>query len=98
MARWLVRVALVLLSVVGAGGVILGAATAETTARELLVTCLACGEQWLFMPSATLGAGLLSLLSRHPRLADRCPKCGSRAVVFGHPRSTGQPPHQSRPS
>jgi len=76
--------ALVLISVVSAGGVVLGAASAETTARDLLVTCLTCGEQWIFAPSATLGAGFLSLIRRQRKPVDKCPKCGSRAVIFGH--------------
>jgi hypothetical protein len=84
MSRWLLRLALVLVSIVGAGGVVLGAASAETAARELLVTCLTCGEQWIFAPSATLGAGLWSLIRRRRKPSDLCPKCGSRAVIFGH--------------
>jgi len=88
---------LVLISVVSAGGVVLGAASAETTARELLVTCLTCGEQWIFAPSATLGAGLLSLLRRRRKPVDTCPKCGSRTVVFGHTHERQQT-HQGRTS
>ena len=85
MFGWLSRLALILVTVMAgacAGGVVLGAASAETRVTELLVTCLSCGEHWLFTPSATLGAGLLSLLRRR-KLADRCPKCGSREVAFG---------------
>ena len=87
MPGWISRLALVAITVMAtacAGGVVLGAASAETQAAELLVTCLSCGEQWLFAPSATLGAGLLSLLRRR-KPVDTCPKCGSRAVSFGHP-------------
>ncbi len=84
MARWFLRLALVLISIAGAGGVALGAASAETTARELLVTCLACGEQWVFAPSATLAAGFLSLFRRQRQPDDTCPKCGSRTAIFGH--------------
>ncbi len=97
MSRWLLRLALVLISIVGAGGVALGAASAETTARELLVTCLTCGEQWIFAPSATLAAGFLSLIRRQRQPADKCPKCGSRAAIFGHPLH-GQTANQRRTS
>ena len=86
MPGWMMRVALMfltLLSAVFAGGAVLGAASAETHVAELLVTCLACGEQWIYVPSSTLGAGLLSLFRRRT-LADRCPKCRSRAVAFSH--------------
>ena len=86
MPAWFARLALVFLSLVAtacAGCSLLGAASAETHVTELIVTCLSCGEQWLFAPSATVSAGLLSLLTRR-KLADRCSKCGSRAVAFGH--------------
>src|SRR4029450_9055103 len=86
MFGWLSRLALILVTVTAgacASGVVLGAASAETQVTELLVTCLSCGEHWLFTPSATLGAGLLSLLRRR-RLVDRCAKCGSREGAFGH--------------
>ena len=93
MLGWLSRLVLVLVTVIAGGcasGVVLGAASAETQVTELLVTCLSCGEHWLFTPSATLGAGLLSLLRRR-RLVDKCPKCGSREVAFGHtPRLEGE--------
>ena len=92
MVGWLSRLVLILVTVIAgacASGVVLGAASAGTRVTELLVTCLSCGEHWLFTPSATLGAGLLSLLRRR-RLVDRCPKCGSREVAFGHmPRLEG---------
>lgn len=86
MTRWFARLAIVFFSLLAtacAGGTLLGAAAAETQIAELLVTCLTCGEQWIFAPPATLGAGLLSLLTRR-KPADKCPKCGSRAVKFGH--------------
>lgn len=86
MPGWLSRLALVVLSFLAtawAGSTLLGAASAQTHVTELLVTCLSCGEQWTYAPSATVGAGLLSLFRRR-KLADRCPKCGSRAVAFGH--------------
>ena len=86
MLGWLSRLVLILVTVIAgacASGAVLGAASAETHVTELLVTCLSCGEHWLFTPSATLGAGLLSLLRRR-RLVDKCPKCGSREVAFGH--------------
>ena len=72
---------------------VLGAASAETQVTELVATCLSCGEQWLFVPSATLGAGFLSFFRRR-KPVDKCPKCGSRAVAFGHPEQTpaGSPP------
>ena len=97
MPGWVTRLALVVLSVVAtacAGGTIVGAAAAETHVTELLVTCLSCGEQWLYAPSATIGAGLLSLFTRR-RLADRCPKCKSRAVVYGHAHEHAKS-HQGR--
>jgi ribosomal protein S27E len=86
MLGWLSRLALILVTVFAgacASGAVLGAASAETQVTDLLVTCLSCGEHWLFTPSATLGAGLLSLFRRR-RLVDKCPKCGSREVAFGH--------------
>ncbi len=98
MARWFVRLALVLISMVGAGGVVLGAASAETEVRELLVTCLTCGEQWIYVPSATLGAGLLSLFRRRRGPSDLCPKCGARAVVFGHTHDQHVTHDHRRPS
>ena len=91
------RLALILITVCAgacASGVVLGAASAETQVTELIVTCLSCGEHWLFAPSATLGAGLLSLLRRR-KLADKCPKCGSREVAFGH-ASAPDPASQRR--
>ena len=86
MARLLTRLALVFISLLAtacAGGAVLGAASAEAHVRDLIVTCLSCGEQWLFAPTATLGAGFLSLVRRR-KAVDKCPKCGSRAVKFGH--------------
>ena len=86
MARLLTRLALVCLSLLTAacaGGAMLSAASAETQVTELLVTCLSCGERWLYVPSASLGAGLLSIFRRR-KLADKCPKCGSREVAFSH--------------
>lgn len=93
MPGWLSRLAVViiaLLTTACAGGVVLGAASAETHVRDLLVTCLSCGEQWLFAPTATLGAGLLSLFRRR-KLVDKCPKCGSRTVKFGHGDEDAKP-------
>jgi Zn finger protein HypA/HybF involved in hydrogenase expression len=86
MARLLLRLAVVFITLLATGcvgGTVLGAASAETQVRDLVVTCLSCGEQWLFAPTATLGAGFLSLIRRR-KSGDRCPKCGSRAVSFGH--------------
>ena len=86
MPGWLARLALVLVGVLAtacAGGGALWGAYAETEVTELIVTCLSCGHKWLFVPSATFGAGLLSAI-RLRRPADTCPKCGSRAVTFGH--------------
>jgi len=95
MHGWLARAVLVFVTILAtacASGVVLGAASAETRVAELMVTCLACGEQWLFAPSATLGAGLLSLFRRR-KPADKCPKCGSRAVAFGHADEAGKRRH-----
>lgn len=86
MRAWLMRLGLVALGLLAtalAGRTVLGAASAATHVTELLVTCLSCGEQWVFAPTATVGAGLLSLFRRRS-LGDRCPKCGSRAVTFAH--------------
>jgi hypothetical protein len=86
MAGWIARLALVFLGLAAtacAGCSLLGAASAQTQVTELIVTCLSCGEQWLFAPSATVSAGLLSLLTRK-KIYDRCSKCGSRAVTFAH--------------
>ena len=86
MPAWLSRLALILVTVFAgacASGAVLGAASAETQVTELIVTCLSCGEHWLFAPAATIGAGVLSLLRRR-KLVDTCPKCGSREVTFGH--------------
>jgi hypothetical protein len=87
MPGWLSRLAIAVISILAmatAGGVVLGAACARTPAIELLATCLSCGEQWLFTPSATVAAGFLSLFARRRKPLDKCPKCGSRAVTFGH--------------
>lgn len=95
MLGWVSRLVLALITIVAglcAGGVVLGASSAETRVTELLVTCLSCGEQWLFAPTASIGAGLLSLLKRR-RQADKCPKCGSRAVAFGHGEENAKPRH-----
>jgi Zn finger protein HypA/HybF involved in hydrogenase expression len=86
MPRWLSRLVLAVITLCAtlcASGVVLAAASADSRVTELLVTCLSCGEQWLFTPTATLGAGLLSLFRRR-KSVDKCPKCGSRAVKFGH--------------
>lgn len=86
MAGWLSRLAAVIFTVLAAtfaGGAVLGAASAETHVTELVATCLSCGERWTFVPSASVGAGLLSLFKRR-KPSDKCPKCGFRAVVFGH--------------
>lgn len=88
MAAWLSRLAVAVISVAAAawaGGVVLGAASAETRVGQLVATCLSCGEQWPFAPSATLGAGVLSLLTLRGRRPDKCPKCGSGTVTFEHP-------------
>ena len=84
MARWFVRIALLLIAAAGSGGVAFGAASAETTATDLLVTCLSCGEQWLFAPSAAFPASLFALLTGRHQPSDTCPKCQSRAVSFSH--------------
>jgi predicted nucleic-acid-binding Zn-ribbon protein len=98
MARLLTRLALLvfiaLLTTACAGGAMLGAASTETQVTELLVTCLSCGERWLYVPSASLGAGLLSLFRRR-KVVDKCPKCGSREVAFGH-RDDGTKGRQGR--
>ena len=86
MPGWVIRLALVFVGAVAtgcAGGAMLGAASAYAEVTELIATCLSCGQKWLFVPSATLGAGLLSLI-RFRRPSDTCPKCGSRAVTFSH--------------
>lgn len=86
MSGWfsrLVVITLTLLASAFAGGIVLGAASAATHVTDLLVTCLSCGERWPYAPPASVGAGLLSLLRRR-KPADTCPKCGSRAVAFGH--------------
>jgi Zn finger protein HypA/HybF involved in hydrogenase expression len=86
MVGWFARLAMVvlaLLTAVVAGGTVLGAASAETRVTELLVTCLSCGERWVFVPSASMGAGLLTLF-RLRKLVDRCPKCGCQTVTFTH--------------
>ena len=83
-------VALIALVAMGwTGGVMLGATSSETQVRDLVVTCLSCGEQWPFAPSATLGAGFLSLIKRR-KPVDKCPRCGSRAATFGHPSHDAQ--------
>ena len=90
MAGWLSRLAVViftLLAATVAGGAVLGAASADTHATELLATCLSCGERWMFVPSASVGAGLLSLFKRR-KPSDKCPMCGSRAVSFTHSDAT----------
>jgi hypothetical protein len=92
---WLTRLVLALATVTAsawAGGVLVGAASAETEVASLIVTCLSCGEKWLFAPSATLAAGLVSL-ARFRRPADKCPKCGSRVVAFGHPEEDARQHH-----
>ncbi len=95
MPAWLTRLALLFLGVVAtacAGGAVIGAASAHTEVTELLVTCLSCGQKWVFTPSATLGAGLLSL-ARLRKPADTCPTCGSRVVAFGHIEEDARRPH-----
>ena len=87
MARWVIGTALVVVSLFAGtwtGGLILGAAAAETQVIELLARCLSCGEQWMYAPSATLSAGFLTLIGWRQR-SDRCPKCRSRAVTVTHP-------------
>lgn len=86
MRPWITRLALVLFGVLAAalaGGAMFGAASAHTHVTDLIVTCLSCGEHWIFAPTASVGAGLLSVLKRRT-VADTCPKCGSRAVTFAH--------------
>ena len=96
MTGWLAGLAVAVLALVAAafaGGTMLGAASAETRVTELLVTCLSCGERWPFLPSASVGAGLISLFRRR-KLVDRCPKCGSRAVAFAHTDGAGERNHR----
>ena len=91
MRPWLTRLALVvfgLLAAALAGRTVFGAAAADTHVTELIVTCLSCGEQWVFAPTTTVGAGFLSLFKRRP--PDSCPKCGSRTVTFAHAARTTQ--------
>jgi hypothetical protein len=98
-AAWLSRLAVAVISLVAAtwaGAVVLGAASAETQVTQLVATCLSCGGQWLFAPSATLGVGFLSFLTRSRKHSDKCPRCGSNAVTFGHPGH--QPAHHGRTS
>jgi hypothetical protein len=52
------------------------------TVSELVVTCLACGEQWLYFPASTFAAGIASLFTRRRKRLDHCPKCHSRTVIF----------------
>ena len=90
MPVWLSRLAFVLFSVFVAscaGGVVVGAAAAETRVTELVATCLSCGEQWLYSPTGTLAAGFAALFNRKRRPVDRCPKCACRVVTFGHGRN-----------
>jgi predicted nucleic-acid-binding Zn-ribbon protein len=92
-AAWLSRLAVAVFSMLAvgfAGGVVLGASSAETQAMQLVATCLSCGEQWFFTPSATIGTGMLSFLLRRGKKPDKCPKCGSRAVAFAHPGHAGE--------
>ena len=87
MPVWLSRLAFVLFSVLlasCAGGVVVGAAAAETRVTELVATCLSCGERWLYSPTATLAAGFAALFNRKRKPVDCCPKCASRVVKFGH--------------
>jgi hypothetical protein len=53
-----------------------------STVTELIATCLACGEQWLYVPASGFAAGFLSLFTRRRKNLDRCPKCHSRTVIF----------------
>lgn len=95
MHGWLMRLSLMFLSLLAtacAGGAVLGASATVTSVTELLVTCLSCGERWLFAPSATVGAGVVALLKRR-KPADTCPKCGSRAVAFGHAEEAAREHH-----
>ena len=48
---------------------------------ELLVTCLACGEQWHYAIPSTL-AGCLSLLAKRQASIDECPACGAHQASF----------------
>lgn len=89
------KLALLLLSLAGAigvGGIGLGLASATTltSASELMVSCLACGEQWAYIPAITLAQACGTLLRRR-RLKDECPKCRSHEVVFGHPHHSRGP-------
>lgn len=100
MSPWYSRLAVGLISVLAAswaGGTILGSASAESHVSELGATCLACGEQWGYAPPAGFGSGLLSLIRRRRKSIDRCPKCGSTAVVFGH-RNGDSSVHHGRTS
>jgi hypothetical protein len=54
---------------------------------ELLVTCLVCGEEWLYVPAATLLTGCMSLFTGRGKPVDHCPKCSSDAVVFHRGRA-----------
>jgi DNA-directed RNA polymerase subunit M/transcription elongation factor TFIIS len=52
------------------------------TVTEIVVTCLACGEQWIYLPASGFAAGIVSLFTRRRKTLDRCPKCHSRTVIF----------------
>jgi hypothetical protein len=52
------------------------------TVTEIVVTCLACGEQWIYLPASGFAAGFVSLFSRRRKQFDHCPKCHSRTVIF----------------
>lgn len=49
---------------------------------DVLVTCLICGEEWLYVPAASLLAGCASLLTGRKKPVDRCPKCASHTGIF----------------